>query len=137
MQVTIPAGMTMGSTVTLNNGQLAELLVAVEKHKKVHALETENTHLHLVNGALTAELRKLALSHEEITLDNENLRRRALPQLSERETQRAIGILKITDTWLGYMGRLAGKKHPARETLAEVQRALLNTIVTTYNLNKE
>lgn len=137
MQVTIPAGMTMGSTVTLNNGQLAELLVALDKHKKVHSLETVNEHLQRVNSSLVAYLRSQTRRMGGAELDNANLRRKALPDFSPHDAQRAIGIIKITGRLLGYMERLRGKKDPAREVLTAVEKALSYSIVTTSYLNKE
>lgn len=137
MQVTVPAGMRMGTTVTLNNGQLAELLVALDKHKKIHALETEIGHLQRVNSSLIAELRSLARKNEEAALDNENLQRKALPDFPHHDAQRAIGIIKITDRWLGYMELLRGKKDPVREAFTAVEKALSNSIVTTSYYEKE
>lgn len=128
LEVIAPAGIVLGTELQISNGQLAELLSAVNKHYTIKDLEARITTLESAAVEIKADKTHLELSLDRLKVDNDILRSRAMPQMNAPAAHSLMRALSFVMKLQSLRARLMLRKGPDLTLLHDqLKQALINT----------
>ncbi|WP_337016434.1 hypothetical protein [Pantoea agglomerans] len=128
LNVTAPAGMVLDKELQVSNGQLAELLSAVNKHHTIKALDAQIASLETTNAGMATDKEQLARRLNLLNRDSDILRSRAMPEMDAIAAQNLMGAIRFAMKLQRLHAWLTFRKQPNMSELYEqLKHAVINS----------
>ncbi|MCZ4061197.1 hypothetical protein O3W44_22515 [Pantoea sp. LMR881] len=131
LQVTAPAGMALSKELQISQSQLSELIKAVGKRPELKRMQSRIASLEELANTLNEDKNSLARKLDCLSLDNDILRSRAMPEMDSHTANVFMRALRRARSLMRLRAKLTFRSEPNLFPLEDrFRNALINSLTS-------